>query len=55
MYTAHIVKKNRLSEIIYNIEFDSNKGYLISSSQILPYSYHTLFRIEGIFTPWMNY
>lgn len=49
IYKVHVIKKNRLSEIDYHIEFDSNKGYLINSKQNLPYSYSTLFRIEGIF------
>lgn len=51
IYKVHVIKKNRLSEIVYHIEFDSNKGYLISSKQNLPYSYTTLFRIEGVFIP----
>ena len=51
IYNAQLIKKNRLSEISYNIEFDSEKGYLIKGVQKVPYSYETTFRIEGYFIP----
>ena len=51
IYNAHIIKKNRLSEITYYIEFDSSKGYLIKGFQKVPYSHETEFRIEVYFIP----